>query len=180
MDLTPYVDALRQELTEVAGHDTDESRALAERLVMPLQSATRLTLFAALTAAAAEINEKLGADTVDVRLRGRDPEFIVAHPPANVAPHDAMQAPTDTGHREGLPPSESPPAQEEGDGTVSRITFRLPQHLKTRVERAADRHRLSANAWLLGAVVAAVERDESLPEQEPGKRANPRFTGWVR
>lgn len=179
MDLTPYVDALRHELTEVAGQDTDESRALADRLAPPLQSATRLTLLAALTAATEEINQKLGADTVDVRLRDWNPEFVVAHTPTNMAPNDAIGRSAAVEGCTILPPEPSPPAQES-DGSVSRITFRLSQHLKSRVEDAAGRNRLSVNAWLLRAVRAAVEQDELFRAQERGKYVNARFTGWVR
>ncbi|ARX87035.1 MULTISPECIES: hypothetical protein [Streptomyces] len=181
MDLTPYVDALRHELTEVTGQGTDESRALADRLVPPLQSATRLTLLAALTAATEEINQKLEADTVDVQLRGRDLEFLVAPTPAKVAPDDATGLGGVATEGDITPSSEPlPPAPEGECNAVSRVTFRLPPHLKSRVEGAAGRNRLSVNAWLLRAVAAAVEQDESLRAREHGKRVNLRFTGWVR
>ena len=53
MDLTPYVDNLRHELAVAAEAGGDDARALAERLTAPLESAIRLTLLDALSAAAA-------------------------------------------------------------------------------------------------------------------------------
>ena len=42
MDLTPYVDKLREELAVAAEAGGEEARALAERLTAPLDSAVRL------------------------------------------------------------------------------------------------------------------------------------------
>ncbi|NDZ86685.1 hypothetical protein G3I23_14135, partial [Streptomyces sp. SID10115] len=82
MNLTQYVDQLRQELAVAAEAGGDEARALAERLTAPLESAARLTLLNALSAAADEITVDLAPGSVDVRLRGLDPEFVVTPPPA--------------------------------------------------------------------------------------------------
>ena len=40
---------------------------------------------------------------------------------------------------------------------TSRINFRLPDQLKTRIEEAAGRDGLSVNAWLVRAATAAVQ-----------------------
>ena len=77
MDLAPFVDHLRAELAVAAEAGGDESRALAERLTAPLESAIRLTLLNALSAAADEITQELAPGSVDVRLRGLDPDFVV-------------------------------------------------------------------------------------------------------
>src|SRR5438876_39533 len=53
MDLTPYVSNLRHELAVAADAGGDDARALAERLTAPLESAVRLVLLDALSAAAA-------------------------------------------------------------------------------------------------------------------------------
>jgi hypothetical protein len=58
MDLTPYVNNLRQELAVAADAGGDDARALAERLTAPLDSAVRLALLDALSAAAAEITRR--------------------------------------------------------------------------------------------------------------------------
>src|SRR6516165_970804 len=78
MDLQPYVDAVRHELSVAAAAGGAEAQALADRLSAPLQSAIRLALLDALSAAAEEITRELAPRSVEVRLRGRDPEFIVS------------------------------------------------------------------------------------------------------
>lgn len=52
----------------------------------------------------------------------------------------------------------APPAPaDEDEGGTARINFRLPAHLKARVEDAAGREGLSVNAWLVRAVSGAME-----------------------
>src|SRR6266545_3868807 len=83
MDLTSYVDNLRRELAVAAEAGGEDARALAERLTAPLDAAARLALLEALSAAADEITRDLAPGSVEVRLRGRDPEFVVTAPPAD-------------------------------------------------------------------------------------------------
>ena len=85
MELRPYVDTLRQELGTAAAAGGEDARALAERLTAPLESAVRLTLLDALSAAAAEITRELAPGSVDVLLRNREPVFVVTPPPAGPA-----------------------------------------------------------------------------------------------
>ena len=92
MDVTPYVDRLRRELAVAAEAGGDEARALAERLSAPLESAIRLTLLEALSAAAGEITSELAPGSVEVRLRGGDPEFVVVSAPDDAAPEPAEAA----------------------------------------------------------------------------------------
>ena len=82
MDLAPYVESLRRELVAAAGAGGDDARALAERRTGALDAATRLALLEALSDAAAVITSDLAPGSVDVRLRGRDPDFVVTPPPA--------------------------------------------------------------------------------------------------
>ncbi|WP_060888402.1 toxin-antitoxin system HicB family antitoxin [Streptomyces caniscabiei] len=176
MDLTPYVDRLRQELVVAAEAGGDEARALAERLVAPLDSATRLTLLTALSAAMGEVTRELAPGSVDVRLRGADPEFVVTLPPAPVQEAAApwVESPA------------LPPLPESDDGASARINFRLPAHLKARLEEAAGREGLSVNAWLVRATSAALTpgpgaRTAAPPASGPNRAPGDRnFTGWVR
>ena len=71
MDLTQYVENLRRELAVAADAGGEDARALAERLTAPLESAVRLTLLDALSAAADEITRELAPGSVELRLRGR-------------------------------------------------------------------------------------------------------------
>ncbi|MBT2457368.1 hypothetical protein [Streptomyces sp. ISL-86] len=180
MDLTPYVDHLRSELAVAASAGGDEARALAERLTAPLESAARLTLLNALSAASDEITRELAPGSVDVRLRGLDPEFVVTAPPAPEAPGEGAAQAT-----AAVAPSVAPmaPIAADGDeGGTARINFRLPAHLKARVEDAAGQEGLSVNAWLVRAVAIALEPGGGGPAQ-PATRA-PRhgqgYRGWVR
>ncbi|WP_214105432.1 hypothetical protein [Acrocarpospora catenulata] len=162
MDLTPYVDNLRHELALAAEAGGEQARALAERLTAPLESAVRLTLLGALSAAMDEVTRDLAPGSVDVRLRGVDPEFVVNNPPPAPEPYG-----------ESRPPAPAP--AEDGDGGAARINFRLPAHLKARVEEAAGQEGLSVNAWLVRAVATALE-----PRERPtGGRRGHGFTGWV-
>ncbi|MDQ8702775.1 hypothetical protein RCO28_09770 [Streptomyces sp. LHD-70] len=173
MDLTPYVDHLRQELAVAAEAGGEESRALAERLSAPLESATRLTLLEALSAAMAEVTQDLAPGSVDVRLRGRDPEFVVTAPAGPEAYEERAEPPA---------PPVAPPAPVDGDdGGTSRINFRLPAHLKARVEEAAGREGLSVNAWLVRAVATAMDTNTAAHSPARGRgRGHQGFTGWVR
>ncbi|MBD0709457.1 MULTISPECIES: hypothetical protein [unclassified Streptomyces] len=175
MDLTPYVDSLRHELGVAAEAGGEEARLLAERLTGPLESAIRLTLLGALSDAMNEVTRDLAPGSVDVRLRGLDPEFVVTPPPAADSFAEADPAPART-------PAPAPVEAEEG--TPTRISFRPPAQLKLRVEEAASREGLSINAWLVRAVATALEstteRGRSGTASTKSTTAGQGFTGWVR
>jgi hypothetical protein len=174
MDLTAYVELLRRELAVAAETGGEEARALADRLTAPLESAIRLTLLEALSAATAEITRDLAPGSVHVRLNGRDPDFVVT--PAS----DDRPAPDDnTPGVPGTAPDE-PAVTGPDKGGTSRITLRLPDDVKTRVEEAAVRERISVNAWLVRAAVAALHHRPG-PGPTGGHRSSgERFTGWAR
>ena len=163
MDLTPYVEKLRRDLAVAADAGGDDARALAERLVTPLESSIRLMLLDALSAAADEITRELAPGSVELRLRSGDPEFVVAQAPAPAQTDEAEVAP--------------PPELDEA--ATARINLRLPEQLKAEVEQAAGRERLSVNAWLIRAVAAAVAADDRPPRQRGG-RIGQSYKGWVR
>ncbi|MDH6281045.1 hypothetical protein M2284_000502 [Rhodococcus sp. LBL1] len=174
MDLTPYVTALQNDLAVAAEAGGPEARAIAERLTAPLDSAVRLALLDALSAAANEITRDLAPGSVDLRLRGREPGFVVTPPPAPAA-FDEAAAP-----REAPTAPSTRPADVE-DGPMTRINLRLSQDLKDRVEDAARAAGLSVNAWLVRAATSGL--DENTTTRRPERRAptgGDRFTGWVR
>ncbi|MBQ0866185.1 toxin-antitoxin system HicB family antitoxin [Streptomyces smyrnaeus] len=177
MDLTPYVDNLREELAVAADAGGDDARALAERLTAPLESAARLTLLNALSAAMGEVTRELAPGSVDVRLRGLDPEFVVTAPPAP-EPFPEVREPVAEPAAAAPPP---PHPADADDGTMARINFRLPAHLKARAEGAAAAEGLSVNAWLVRAVSTALDGAERPSSPGRGKDSGGRgFTGWVR
>ncbi|WP_425833556.1 toxin-antitoxin system HicB family antitoxin [Streptomyces fractus] len=170
MDLTPYVDTLHRELAVAAEAGGDEARELAERLTAPLESATRLTMLNVLSAAMDEITRDLAPGSVDVRLRGLDPDFVVTPPPRDTpaAPAEPLQTPA------------APSVPETDEGGTARVNLRLPAHLKARAEEAASREGLSVNAWLVRAVSAAVDGGAAPRTTEKTRTVGQSFTGWVR
>jgi hypothetical protein len=170
MDLTPYVGNLRHELVAAAENGTEEVRVIAERLIATLESATRLTLLDALAAAADEISRDLAPGSVDLRLRGRDPHFVVTTAQGNDD--------TDDGYPAAPAAHEQVPVPVNGkDGAIARINFRPPEHLKLRIDDAAAREGLSVNAWLVRVTTAAAENDNSTPRSSTRRGQN--HTGWV-
>ncbi|MFH8224250.1 toxin-antitoxin system HicB family antitoxin [Streptomyces sp. NPDC018057] len=173
MDLTPYVETLRRELAVAAEAGGEDARALAERLTAPLESATRLTLLHVLSAAMDEITRELAPGSVDVRLRGLDPDFVVTPPPTGGGPAAAHEAPA-------AEPSAAPAPAEGDEGGTARVNLRLPAHLKARAEEAANREGLSVNAWLVRAVSAAVDGGARPRTTGKTRTVGQSFTGWVR
>lgn len=114
-----------------------EAQELADRLSAPLESAMRLALLEALSAAAEEITREMAPRSVEVRLCGRDPEFIFS------------------GSLEEAPDDHAFVAQYDDDGGTWRVTVRLPEGLRSAVEAAARRDGASLNSWLVRAAAAA-------------------------
>jgi hypothetical protein len=166
MDLQPYVDAVRHELSMAAAAAGAEAQELADRLSAPLESAMRLALLEALSAAAEEITGELAPGSVEVRLRGRDPEFIVSDS-VDEAPDDGAFV-----------------AQYDDDGGTWRVTLRLPEGLRSAVESAARRDGASLNAGLVRAAAAASQgAGHGTARSESGRSSRisgHRVTGWVR
>jgi hypothetical protein len=166
MDLQPYVDAVRHQLTVAAAPAGAEAQELAERLSAPLESAMRLALLEAVSAAAEEITGELAPRSVEVRLRGRDPEFTVSAALDETPDDEAVTAPYDD------------------DGGTWRVTLRLPEALRPAVEAAARRDGASLNSWLVRAAAQASQaaaNGSTKPDtaRSPRKTGN-RVTGWVR
>jgi hypothetical protein len=166
MDLTHYVENLRHDLAVAAEAGGEEARALAERLSAALESAVRLMLLDALSAAADEITRELAPGSVELRLRAGEPDFVVtpapADEPAEMTLDDAELAPP-----------------EADEAATARINLRLPEQLKAGIEQAAGRERLSVNSWLVRAAAAALAPDDRRPRQRGG-RVGQGYTGWVR
>jgi len=227
MDLSPYVESLRRDLTTAAAAGADETRRVAELLANALEPATRLALLEALTDAAAEVTAALDGPTVDVRMHGREPRIVVT--PGEPADHAGPAAAGDAwfpgpGYGPGGGPGGGPrggagggprggprggagggpgggagggPGGSPGDGAGSpgggagggtsggaggpgedpegtaRITLRMPESVKARVEETAAREALSVNTWLVRTVARALD-------PAPNPRGGRRITGYAR
>jgi hypothetical protein len=176
MDLTSHVNGLGREFATLAEAGGEPARALVERLTGSLESAIRMTLLDALSAAADEISRDLAPGSVELRLRGRDPSFVVTSPPGEPFELAAQDPATEEGAREGgLLLTE--------DGPAARINVRLPEQLKASIDEAAAKEGRSVNAWLVRAAAAALQRSDRDQRPEPPgsrKRTKQGFTGWVR
>jgi hypothetical protein len=177
MDLRPYAEHIQQQLVAAAEPGGDETRGLAERLVAPLDAAIRLTLQDALAVAVEEITCELAPGSVELRVRGRDLEFVVTPPPSE-EPGDSE------GHGASASAASASAAfaSVDGDeGAMARINVRMPELLKARIEQAAGAEGLSVNAWLMRAAGAALERND--PSRRAVRRTplgGQRYTGWAR
>jgi hypothetical protein len=152
MELSPYVEGLRRDLLAAAAAGTEETRRTAAVLADALEPAVRLAVLDALSAAAAEITDELPGGSVEIRLHGREPRIVV-----------------DTVDDADAP---DPIPAGEADGTA-RVTLRLPDSVKARVEAASARDGVSVNSWLVRAVTRALEAP-------PGGRSARRITGYAR
>lgn len=172
MDITPHVEALRQDLTRAAEVGGIEVEVAAERLLAALDPAIRLALMDVLSQAAAEISEQLPGVAIDVRLKGREPEFAVSGAPAAA---------------QGATADEPFDATDDGEA-VARITLRLPEAVKTRAEALAASRGQSLNTWLVAAARAAAaqdgHRDSSRDDHRHGAghygRAGKHIRGWAK
>lgn len=162
MELGPYVNDLQRQLVDAAENGTEETRAVAQRLVAGLDAATRLVMLDVLSAALGEITSDLAPGSVDLRLRGREIEFVVTQATAESDNDERPAAPVDL-----------------DDASTSRTTLRLPDALKLRVDEAAAADGLSVNTWLVRAVAAALQPKSRRAAQRT-LRTGDDFAGWAR
>ena len=179
MDITPYVDSLRRDLLAAAEAGGDEARQVAERLSYALDASARLAIMEAISQAAAEISTELPQGGVDVRLNGRELDFVVEVAPTAVVPRRPPPPPPPRrrGGGGGRPRPHHPPHPrvDQGPGRGEGRRRRAePQHLARLVIRAATSdHAINVDIDL-----------SSIPffGHDPfkgGNRGNRRMTGWL-
>lgn len=162
MELGQYVSDLQRQLVEPFASGAEETRAIAERLATGMDAATRLVLLDALSAAVGEITRELAPGSVDLRLRGREIEFVVALPNMETDGEERPAASADL-----------------DEASTSRTTLRLPDALKARVDDAAAADGLSVNTWLVRAIAAALQPRQRRSAQRT-LRTGDNFAGWAR
>lgn len=163
MELSPYIESLKQSLNAAAAPGGKEITAAAALLAQALEPSARLSFLEAMADTAAEITDALDDVSVEARLHGREIEFVV----------NEMGPSTDS----RVPPD--PASTGESDETA-RITLRLPEPLKKSVEQAASSATTSVNAWLVRAITAAVDDGYSRKFSSGGRKPGRRFTGYAR
>jgi hypothetical protein len=170
MQITGHVEELQRQLAAAAGAGGTASAEVAARLAAALEPAARLTILEALSEAAGEITRELAPGSVDVRLRGREVDFVVARPGAEISATAAnASGPV------SIASASAAASVDDADDATARTTLRLPDSLKVRAEAAAAAEGLSLNTWLVRAVTAALD-----PTSDAPARMSASYTGWVR
>jgi len=162
MELSDYIEAMHEELASITRVAGEEAARAAEMVARALDPSIRLTLLEVLSAAAAEITERLDGTVVEVRLTGGEPSFVV---------------------QAALPDFPAEPGQhvagEPDDAGMARMTLRLSQSLKDRVEAAAADDGLSVNTWLASAARQALAVPGGGPSRQSRRRPPQRITGFA-
>ena len=160
MDLSPYIESVRTGVTNASSLADEQTQHVAERLGTAIESSTRLALIQALSDAAGTISADLAPSSVELRMIGTDPEFVVSVQSGEAEPTLLMPE-TEVASAEAGEPSNT----ETDEEPVARITLRLPQSVKARVDEMASSEGISTNAWLIRAVMDALsERSGSRAE----------------
>lgn len=149
MQIEGYVQALREDLARVAAVGDESTAQAAELLAVALESSVGRRLQEALAEAALELTAQLDSGRIEVRIAGGDPELVL------VREEEASHEPVD-------------------EAFSARITLRLPESLKVRVEAAAARDGASVNTWLVQALQRAAE------PRRPSTASRNRLTGYGR
>jgi hypothetical protein len=175
MELSEYVTRLRGELTSITRFAGEDVAKAAELLAETLESSVRLTLLDVLSAAAADITARLGDTAVEVRLADGEPTFVVL-----TAPPEQDDEPLLAGVTRMADELAEAGRKLAGDLGTSRLTLRLPDALKARIETEAARDGTSVNTWLVRAAGQAL--DNPGRSGQPASRRGPgqRITGYAR
>ena len=150
MELTNYVEDVRRGVRDAASLADEDTQRVAERLGQSLDSVTRLALIRALSDAASEISAELAPGSVEVRLLGNEPEFVV------LLPGDSEPTTLIT---QSEPLVDDRDEDTDADEPTSRISLRVPATTKDRIAQAAEREGVSTNSWLIRAIQAALNPD---------------------
>jgi hypothetical protein len=132
MQIDGIIQALREDLVRVAALGDENTSRAAELLSVAIESSLGRRLQDALAEATLELNDQLESSHVELRVAGHDLQLVLVR-------------------EDGTVP-------EQADEAYSaRVTLRLPESLKQRVETAAAREGASVNTWLVQALQRAVE-----------------------
>jgi HicB family len=132
MQIDGIIQALREDLVRVAALGDENTSRAAELLSVAIESSLGRRIQDVLSEAALELNDQLDSSHVELRVAGRDLQLVLVREDGSV-PEPADEA------------------------FSARITLRLPESLKQRVESAATREGASVNTWLVQALQRAVE-----------------------
>jgi hypothetical protein len=171
MDLSQYVQQLREDLASAAAAGDEQTQRTAALLGAAIEPAARLAIMNALSDLAAEVTAALGDRVVEVRLDGRDIRVSVSRDEG--AEPDADRSPPFGGFGGDFKGPDT--------GDISRITLRLVEQIKNQAEQAAAAQGMSLNSWVAQAVQGALagHRKPGRPGDRTRDRDGKRLRGWV-
>jgi hypothetical protein len=149
MQVESYVQAVYEDLARVAAVGDEPTARAAELLAVALESSLGRRLQEALAEAALELSAQLEQGRVEVRVAGGDLQLV---------------------HVNHAGPA---PAEATDEVFSARITLRLPESLKSRLDEAAATNAVSVNTWLVQALNRVLE-----PRSSTGRGG--RLTGYGR
>ncbi|GAA0959825.1 hypothetical protein GCM10009554_74040 [Kribbella koreensis] len=155
MELDHYLESVRRSVENATALADDQTRSVAQRLGATLDDAGRLALISALSDAAGEISRELSPGSVELRMAGGRPEFVVTPAPSQLTGND-----DDDLDDEMAEPAAADLALD-ADEPTARITLRLPMSVKNKVDEAATAEGISSNAWLMRTVMTALTSGRS-------------------
>src|SRR4051794_35422157 len=132
MQIDGHIQALREDLARVASLGDEATAHVAEILSGAIESSLARRFQDILSEAALELNTQLDSGHVEVRVAGGEPELVYVSDDGGV-----------------------PDAVDEVFS--ARITLRLPESLKLKVESSAARDGISVNTWLVQTLQRAGE-----------------------
>jgi hypothetical protein len=153
MELTPHLEAIREDLGSLLGSDEAAAQAL-ERVARALDATLQLRLIEVLGEGALELTEQLPVGHAEVRVSGRDAGLVYVGPPD--------------------PPP--PPPGPDDEHETARLTVRMPDVLKGSIEDAAEAIGVSVNAWLVQSAQSALGRATEQHRRGGGNR----ISGYAR
>lgn len=163
MELSDYVEKLRGELMSITRFAGEDVAKAAELLAETLDSSVRLTLLDVLSAAAEDITARLGDTAVEVRLTEGEPTFVVLTAPEDERYEESAQA-----------------AGPDSEAGTARLTLRLPDPIKARIEAAAAHDGTSVNTWLVKVASRALDNPGRSGQMAGRRGPGQRITGYAR
>jgi predicted DNA binding CopG/RHH family protein len=149
MQIDGLTQALREDLLRVAALGDENVSRAADLLSVAIEASLGRRIQDALAEAALELNEQLDSAHVELRVAGRDLQLVLVR-------------------------EDSESSEQADEAFSARITLRLPESLKQKVESSAAREGASVNTWLVQALQRAVE------SRRPSSGSRNRLTGYGR
>ncbi len=125
MKMSLFIDRLSGDLTALGKLGGSDTEAAVSRLLPTLEPVLRTRLLEVLGEVSQELSAGLPGHSFEARINGDEVSLISKQ--------------------------EDPPGLEVPGDLSARITLRLPEDLKSRIEKAATRDGVSLNTWLLKA-----------------------------